>query len=70
MKFCINCKYIIPPAADYENAKCGHPKLARYNLVTGKSDPFCCSTERGSKTDGEFYPCGTDGALFEPKDAQ
>jgi hypothetical protein len=68
MKFCKHCKHIVNRADSL--AQCGHPKLLKYDLVTGDLSRIFCSTERTGPTDHIVYLCGFDGALFEPKDAQ
>lgn len=56
MKLCKDCANLDPHSSKY--SMCLSPQ-ARRNLVTGHA---FCDFER---TYG--YPCGLDGALFEPK---
>jgi len=68
MKFCKDCKHIVNRKDNLP--QCGHPKLVKYDLVTGDIGRIFCSTERTGATDHIVYSCGIDGALFEPKEAQ
>ncbi len=67
MKFCKDCKHLVPGRCETYAAKCQHPKLSQ-DLVTGKSITDDCGSLR--KKRGWFWRdyCGPEGRWWEAKD--
>lgn len=73
MKLCKNCQYFTEPRLsdgtvlpDYKatDPTCAHSSAVRpENLVLGDGKPFSCFAMRSGI-------CGTEGALFAPKELQ
>jgi hypothetical protein len=75
MNLCKDCKYCVILEGGIKNSKCIHPSVSpkrsiAISLVSGEKIEeggvaYCCSIERSSAKSA-VYPCGLDGALFEP----
>lgn len=58
---CSSCKFcrksMLPPDVWH----CTHPRFAKVNPITGRTEHSWCKLER------DWFACGPDGKLFEPR---
>ena len=58
-KLCLGCRSMLPGAPD----RCGDPRAAFINPVTGEREQYSCAGER-------FHGCGPDAMYWQPRTEQ